>query len=247
MFKWLMASAILLVLGCSGPKVVPSFQAAQFNLTMLRDQRVAVWPLARGVLDGDTTQTMGREYPSRDQFMDAFSSKLSTGLITTQIFSPASISSGEVMKGLGADASTSAFLDPDQIMGSQDPANRFALPAFPPRIAALSQLPLFKGIRYAIVPRDLSMGRNVVTTPDSSGYVTSPSGDQIFVNDPGSSSATTAARLRLVVIDLNQACVVWDGTVFASASSNLMKASAFHEVEDELISNLQRKILGLDP
>ena len=124
MSKWLMVPATLLLLGCSGPKVVPSFQAAQFNLTVLRGQRVAVWPLARGVLDRDTTQTMGSAYPSRDQFMDAFSSRLSTGLIANQIFSPASVSSGEVMKGLGADASTSAFLDPDQIMGSQDPANR---------------------------------------------------------------------------------------------------------------------------
>ncbi len=152
MSKWFMVAVALLLLGCSGPQVVPSFQAAQFNLTMLRGQRVAVWPLARVVLDGDTTQTMGSAYPSRDQFMDAFSSKLSTDLIANHVFSSASISSGEAMKGLGADASTSAFLDPDQIMGSQDPTNRFAAPTSPPRMAALSQLPQLKGVNYAVIP-----------------------------------------------------------------------------------------------
>ncbi len=91
------------------------------------------------------------------------------------------------------------------------------------------------------------MGRNVVTTPGYTGYVIDASGSQTFVNNPDSSSATTAARLRLVVIDLNHSCVVWDGAIFAKASSSLMKVTAFHEVEDELISNLQQKVLGLDP
>jgi len=241
--KWPVLIAGLLFLGCMGPKVVPTFQDPQFKLGALMGQRVAVWPLAKAVLDADTTQTMGKEYGSLDRFMDGFSGQLSGRLVP--MLNPDSISSDQVLKALAADPADRELLDPGRLLGKQDPTNRFATPTVPSRLASLARLPLLKGVRYVIVPRDLTMGRNVTSTPGTSGFVTNDKGEPTFVVTPGSSSAATGARLRITIVDLTTSAIVWDGSVFAKESSNVMVATAFHQAEDELIANFENQVLGL--
>ena len=240
--KWPVLIAGLLLLGCMGPKVVPTFQDPQFKLGALLGQRTAVWPLAKAVLDVDTTRTMGKEYGSLDRFMDGFSGKLSGRLVP--LLDPDSIPSDQVLKALTADPANRELLDPARLLGKQDPANRFATSAVPPRLASLAGLPLLKGVRYVIVPRDLAMGRSVTSTPGSSGFVANDKGELTFVVTPGSSSAATGARLRITIVDLTTSAIVWDGGVFAKESSNLMLATAFHQAEDELIGNFENQVLG---
>ena len=243
MTKGLVLIALFLLVGCSGPKVVATFQAPQFQLAALQGQRAAVWPLAKATLDVDTTRAMGADYPSLDQFLDAFSVTFSSRLVGLMQYE--GISSDQVQKTLAAEPSTRPLLDPDQLLGGQNATNRFATPTAPSRLASLAQLPLLKGMRYAIIPRDLVMGRNITTVPGMSTLQSDGKGGATFVTTPDSSSALTGGNLRVTIIDLDTLAIVWDGTIFASASSGWMQGTAFRQVGDGLVVNFLNQILGL--
>jgi hypothetical protein len=60
-----------------------------------------------------------------------------------------------------------------------------------------------------------------------------------------STSADTTARLRIVVLDLQQGKVVWEGKVIASESSTFMKVKALHDVEKGLVAHFANAVRGV--
>lgn len=147
---------------------------------------------------------------------------------------------------LSASETTKQLLDPTKVLGAQDPNNRFAEGASPAALATLSELPDLRGIRYAVIARDLGIGRQWSThTTAGGGFVSAGPGGGTFVGGGSSSSAKTSARLRLAIVDLETRTIVWDGVVFADASSTFMKATALHEVEEDLTAHFINEILGI--
>lgn len=227
------APALLLLLAaCSGPKVVPTAQDPSFQLAHLRDQAVAVWPLAVADLDESTAKTVAKEYKDRNAFLDALSTKLSNRVLG--LSGPGSLDSGKVTAAL---AGQPTLLDPTQVLGAQDPNNRFASGAPSPGLTTVLQQPFLQGVRYLILPRDLRVGRswhsNGPAVMNANGTMTG-----------GGSSAKTQATLRLAVVDAKAGKIVWDGSVTADAGSSWMKGTALHEVEDDLGGHLSTEILG---
>jgi len=238
------ALVLLVLVGCTAPHVVPSSQDRNFRLSDLRTQRVAVFPIATVDLDESSSKTVAGEYKGRSAFLDALSAKFSARLVG--LCKESSLGSERVLAILSATETTRPFLDPSKVLGAQDPNNRFAEGASPAALAALSELPDLRGIRYAVIARDLGIGRQWSThTTAGGGFVSAGPGGGTFVGGGSSSSAKTSARLRLAIVDLEAKAVVWDGSVFADASSTFMKATALHEVEEDLTAHFINEILGI--
>lgn len=235
---------LLGLLGCGAPNVVPTLQDKNFSLSELAKNRIAVLPIATADLDESVSKTVTEEYQSKDKFLDALSVKLSKRLLG--ISKAPSFGSDKMQALLLASDATRPLLDPANLLGSQDPNNRFASAPSPGGISTLSQLPELQGIRYVLVIRDLSIGRQWSThTSAGGGFVSAGPGGGTFVGGGTSSSAKTSARLRFAVVDLEARAIVWDGAVYDSESSSLMKATALHETEDGLGIHLVNEILGI--
>lgn len=242
-FRPWLAAALLLTLGCAGPSVVPTSQSASFRLTDLKSQRIAIFPVASGDLDESTSRTAIDDYKSKDAFLDAFSTSFSARLAGACL--PGSLDSGKVLALLDRTPATRSLLDPGKVLGTQDPNNRFAQGPAREELTTLKQLPELKDIRYLVIARDLGIGRQWSTSSTAGGgFVSTGPGGGTFVGG-SSSSAKTSARLRLAVVDLDTKAVVWDGAVFAGASSTFMKASALHEVQEGLTVNFVNAVLGI--
>lgn len=241
----LFSTLVLLVLvGCTAPHVVPSSQEKNFRLSDLRSQRVAVFPIATADLDESSSKTVAAEYKRKNAFLDALSAKFSARLVG--LCKETSLGSERVLAILSASETTRPLLDPTKVLGAQDPNNRFAEGASPAALTALSQLPDLRGVKYAVIARDLGIGRQWNThTSAGGGFVSNGRGGGTFVGGGSSSSAKTSARLRLAIVDLEAGVIVWDGSVFADASSTFMKATALHEVEEDLTAHFINEILGI--
>jgi hypothetical protein len=236
--------ALLTVIGCMAPHVVPSTQDKDFRLADLRSQRVAVFPIATAELDESAYQTVASEYKSKNAFLDALSAKFSGRVVS--VCKESSLDSGKVQNILLAAESTKPLLDPGNLLGTQNPNNRFAETTPSTGMAALGQVQELKGIRYALIARDLSVGRQWSTSGGmGGGFVSAGPGGGTFVGGGSSASAKTSARLRLAILDLEAKSIVWDGAVFADASSTFMKATALHEVEEDLAVHFVNSILGI--
>ncbi|MFN7959435.1 MAG: hypothetical protein U0P46_14065 [Holophagaceae bacterium] len=236
--------ALLTTFGCVAPHVVPSTQSQGFRLSDLRSQRVAVFPIATVELDESAYDTVAAEYKSRNAFLDALSAKFSKRVVS--ICKEPSLDSSQVQTLLLAGESTKALLDPATLLGTQNPNNRFAEAVPSSGMATLERIPELKGVRYALVVRDLGVGRQWNTTSSmGGGFVSAGPGGGTFVGGGSSSSAKTSARLRLVILDLEAKAVAWDGAIFADASSTFMKATALHEVEEDLTAHFVNSILGI--
>jgi hypothetical protein len=240
---WLAVPALLVVVACASPHVVPSAQDAAFRLANLREQQIAIFPIATADLDESISKTMVGEYKDKGAFLDAVARKFSDHLIG--ICKSPSLNSDQVTAALTASETSRLLLDPSKLLGNQDPNNRFAGSANPESFGSLGQLPAFQGVRYALIPRDLGIGRQWMTQGSAGGgFVSTGPGTGTFVGG-SSSSAKTQARLRLAIVDLQAKSIVWDGAVFADASSTFMKATALHEVEEDLVSHFVNEVLGL--
>lgn len=236
--------ALMATLGCLSPHVVPANQDKNFRLADLRAQRVAVFPVATLDLDESASKTVAEAYKNRNAFLDAFSAKFSKRLVS--ICLEPSLDSEKVFDLLGAQEATRPLLDPAKILGAQDPNNRFADAGAQAGLMALCQTPGLKGVRYAVIARDLSVGRQWSTSGSvGGGYVSTGPGGGTFVGGGSSSSAKTTARLRLVIVDLDAKAIVWDGAIFADASSTFMKVTALHEVEEDLTGHFVNDVLGI--
>ncbi len=235
--------AVLTTLGCMAPHVVPSTQNPDFRLSDLRSQRVAVFPIATVELDESASETAFTEYKSRNAFLDALSAKFSKRVVS--LCKESSLDSGQVQALLLAGESTKSLLDPANLLGTQNPNNRFAEAAPSGGMAALGRIEGLKGVRYVLIARDLSIGRQWTTTSTGGGFVSAGPGGGTFVGGGSSSSAKTSARLRLAILDLQARAVVWDGAVYADASSTFMKVTALHEIEDDLAAHLVNEVLGI--
>lgn len=242
--RLLMALPLLTLVGCATPHVVPASQDAAFRLSNLRSQQIAVFPVATADLDESVSKTVADEYKSKSAFLDTFSSKLSNRLIG--VCKEPSLTSNKVATLLLAADGTRPLLDPARLLGGQDPNNRFAGAPSQEAIGTVAQLPDFKDIRYAIVARDLGVGRQWSThTNAGGGFVSTGPGGGTFVGASSSSSAKTSARLRLAILDLQTRGIVWDGAVYADTSSTFMKVTALHEIEDDLAIHLVNEVLGI--
>ncbi|MFN8011379.1 MAG: hypothetical protein U0P81_08235 [Holophagaceae bacterium] len=236
---WL-ALPTLFLLACASPKVVPSRSEERFRLGMLRDQKVAVWPIPSADLDESTAGTVTKEYNSQGKFLDALSVKFSGRVIG--LCRPNSMGSEQVIRLLNGSEGTKGLLDPGKLLGTADPNNRFATA---PDLSVLTKIDGLQGMKYAIVFRDLSIGRQWTHNGGGGGaFVGNGSGGGVFVGG-GGSSAKSSARLRLAIIDLESKSIVWDGSVFAAASSTFMKVTALHEIEDDLATNFINEIMGI--
>lgn len=234
------AVPLVLLIACASPKVVPSRADDHFRLSMLKDQRVAVWPIPSADLDENIAGTVSKEYASQNKFLDSLSAKFSSRLIG--VCRPASLESNKMANLLNGSEATKVFLDPGKTLGNADPNNRFAEA---PDLAPLSRIEGLQGIKYAILFRDLSVGRQWSHSGGGGGaFVSNGAGGGMFVGG-GSSSAKSSARLRLAIVDLEAKSIVWDGAVFAAASSTFMKATALHEIEDDLATHFVNEILGI--
>jgi hypothetical protein len=215
-----------------------------FRLSDLKAERIAVFPIATADLDESSSKTVAEEYKARGAFLDALSSKFSARLVG--LCKAPSLGSERMFAILAASETTRPLLDPTKVLGAQDPNNRFAGGASPTALATLSQLPELGGIRYVVITRDLGIGRQWSThTTAGGGFVSTGPGGGTFVGGGSSSSAKTSARLRLAIVDLEARTIVWDGAVFAEASSTFMKATALHEVEEDLTAHFINEILGI--
>lgn len=242
--RLLMVLPLLVLAGCATPHVVPGSQDASFRLADLRGQRIAVFPVAIADLDESISKTVAEEYKNKNAFLDTFSGKLSSRLIG--VCKEPSLTSDKVATLLLASDGTRPLLDPARMLGGQDPNNRFAGTSSQDGVGMLAQLPAFKDIRYAIVARDLGIGRQWSThTNAGGGFVSTGPGGGTFIGGGSSSSAKTSARLRLAILDLQTKGVVWDGAVYADASSTFMKVAALHEIEDDLAAHLVNAVLGI--
>jgi hypothetical protein len=242
--RTLFALALLLLVGCTTPHVVPSSQDKAFRLSDLRTQRIAVFPIATADLDESSSKTVAEEYKAKSAFLDAFSSRFSARLVG--LCKAPSLDSEKMLAILMATDATRPLLDPNKTLGAQDPNNRFAEGASSTTLTTLSQLPELGGIRYAIIARDLGVGRQWSQHASAGGgFVSTGPGGGTFVGGGTSSSAKTSARLRLAIVDLEAKTIVWDGAVFADASSTFMKATALHEVEEDLTVHFINEILGI--
>jgi len=238
------ALVLLVLVGCTTPHVVPASQDKNFRLSDLRSQRVAVFPIATADLDESSSKTVAGEYQGKNAFLDALSSKFSARLMG--LCKESSLGSERVLTILSATETTRPLLDPTKVLGAQDPNNRFAEGASPAALGELSQVPDLRGIKYAVIARDLGIGRQWNShTSAGGGFVSNGRGGGTFVGGGSSSSAKTSARLRLAIVDLEARTIVWDGAIFADASSTFMKATALHEVEEDLTAYFINEILGI--
>lgn len=244
LFRFFSALTLIVLVGCTAPHVVPASQAKDFRLADLRAQRIAVFPIATADLDESSAKTVAGEYQGRSAFLDALSSRFSGRLVG--ICQAPSLGSERVLAILSASEATKQLLDPTKVLGAQDPNNRFAEGVSQAALTALGQLPDLRGIKYAVIARDLGIGRQWSThTTAGGGFVSAGPGGGTFVGGGSSSSAKTSARLRLAIVDLEARVIVWDGAVFADASSTFMKATALHEVEEDLTVHFINEILGI--
>jgi len=244
LFRCFSALVLLVLVGCASPHVVPASQDKNFRLADLKAQRIAVFPIAAADLDESSSKTVAEEYKGKNAFLDALSAKFSARL--AGLCKAPSLDSEKVLTILSASSTTQALLDPSKVLGTQDPNNRFAGGASQPAMTTLSQLPELAGIRYAVIARDLGIGRQWSThTTAGGGFVSTGPGGGTFVGGGSSSSAKTSARLRLAIVDLETKVIVWDGAIFADASSTFMKATALHEVEEDLTAHFINEILGI--
>ena len=204
----------------------PTYEDPSFKLSMLQEHRLAVWPLLKIGLDRDTDELATKDYGSKGKFQDAISEKLATRLYG---IAPAnSMGVNDVRKALAAD-DTKQWLDAAQVI----PGGDLNLPASTNPIAigfeAVTKRPDFQGVRYAILPR-VFYARRITTA--------------LGVGAASYTDSVTKSSLQIAIIDLTQNRIVWSGAFTASASSNLMKATALHQNEDELMSNLENAIHG---
>jgi len=243
-FRFMSVLALLLLVGCLTPNVVPTAQDKNFRLSDMREQRIAVFPIATADLDESASKTVADEYKGKHAFLDALSSKFSLRLVG--ICKAPSLDSEKVLTIFKASETTKPLLDPTKTLGAQDPNNRFAEGTNSTAMATLSQVPELQGIKFAIIARDLGVGRQWSHQGGvGGGFVSSGPGGGTFVGGGSSSSAKTSARLRLAIVDLEAKAIVWDGAVFADASSTFMKATALHEVEEDLTAHFVNEVLGI--
>ena len=243
-FRYFSALVLLAIMGCSTPHVVPATQDKSFRLSDLQAQRIAVFPIATADLDESSSKTVAEEYKEKSAFLDALSSKFSARLVG--LCKAPSLSSEKVLGILSASESTKPLLDPNRVLGSQDPNNRFAGGPSTTALTDLSRLPEMSGIKYALIARDLGVGRQWTNHATAGGgFVSAGPGRGAFVGGGSSSSAKTSARLRMAIVDLETKTIVWDGAIFADASSTLMKITALHEVEEDLTAHFVNEVLGI--
>lgn len=244
LYRLCSAVALLVLVGCASPHVVPVSQDKNFRLADLTTQGVAVFPIATADLDESSSKTVAEEYKGMSAFLDAFSARFSARLLG--LCKAPSLGSERMLGLLSASDTTKPLLDPTKVLGGQDPNNRFAGGASQTALTTLSQLPELGGIRFVVIARDLGIGRQWSThTTAGGGFVSTGPRGGTFAGGGSSSSAKTSARLRLAIVDLQAKAIVWDGAVFADASSTFMKATALHEVEEDLAAHFINEILGI--
>jgi hypothetical protein len=143
---------------------------------------------------------------------------------------------------LARQPATAALLDTEALLGQGGGANRF-LAARPPELGALAAVEQFRGLRYAVVFRDLALGELVTVSGGGGGTVMggTVSGGMVtggtVVGGGSYTSHETRARLRLGVVDLRAGKVVWDGAVMADTSNFMSSAGTLQELEEQLVRN----------
>lgn len=215
-----------------------------FRITQLKGARVAIWPVISSEVDDSLRQTVAKEYPSGDAFLDALGSKFAASL--GSVVQADSITPEGVI-GAFRDKDFREVLDPSSLLNTANMESRFGLQndALGAYLSRLRGQAILKQVQFAIIPVKLSMARRLTQGSGSTGaYTGGPNGGAYVSED--SSSAHSQASLRIVVIDVPGAKVAWDGQIGAIASRNFMKATALHELEADLATHFTNAVLGIE-
>jgi hypothetical protein len=231
---------LLLLAGCAvtGPAVVPVRSDPAFKLSNLKGAAVAVWPVPVLQVDDVSARLVADVHPSQGAFLDELGRQFSTRLIKN--CQRGSLGSEQVVALLTRQPATAALLDTEALLGQGGGANRF-LAVRPPELSALADVEQFRGLGYAVVFRDLTLGELVTVSDGGGGMVMGGrvSGGTVtggtVVGGGSYTSHETRARLRLAVVDLRAGKVAWDGAVMADTSNFMSSAGTLQELEEQLV------------
>ena len=192
---------------------------------------MAIWPIGSLHLLGSVPQTVAEEYQTPDRFVEQLSQSL--GAAVMPHVKAGSLQPADVVKAFGAKDLRDLLTPPPKTDGTiNDSGLGFTDATLAAYVGKLRSQAVLKDVKYVILPHNLNVARgwSRMQNPADGG---------------SSTSADTTARLRVVVLDLSQGKVVWEGKVIASESSTFMKVTALHDVEKGLVSHFANAVRGI--
>jgi hypothetical protein len=247
--------------GLAAVKVDPGFHFSQ-----LVSSRMAVWPIQNLETDPETRKVILQDYDNQEEFLNAFSLKLSSRLIPAcQV---PSLDSTAVADTLAAGGQT-PLLDTTrfiQAMAAQTPAG--SAPASPKM--SVNQLPAMKGIRFALLFRNFHIERpkidvlseKTVRAPFHdqgaeesrvvfllTDHIANPltNGDRYIAGDAAAltkfedlpAQTRTKGVLRMALMDLETGAIVWEETFHAEAGPDVQQG--FYDVQELLAARILKR------
>ena len=197
----------------------PTYRDEGFQLSDLRTQRIAVWPVSRLELDASMKKTVAKECGGQETYLTACSERLSARCL--QLAPAGSLGEAAIRASLSKGADK-AWLESENILPWAH-ARLLSKNKLGPAFESLAKHPCLNGIRYLVLPHGLQAVELTWTTGGPMG---------------GWSTSTTNSSLGMAIIDLSIGRVVWNGAVFATPRSG----KSIHENEKELFQNLEMMI-----
>lgn len=232
-----MASFILATMLFGGPADDPSVTStkkeAPFHLHGITTERVAIWPLPPVDLNEEVAKTVYQEYPDDIAFVENLGNRIAKRIGDLTKANP--MGPAAIIASFKEDQGTRAFLRPEKLLKGLKLSSRYGIESDNPLFNALCAHPALQGVRFAVIPIEFKVGRS--TSYAGGGLFFGPG---VFVG--GGSSSKTSAELRMAVLDIQERRLVWEGTFVSMTSSNFRKATALHEVEAGLLSEIAREI-----
>jgi hypothetical protein len=225
-------AALAFTLACGEPSVQLRRQDPGFQLVQLTRLPIAIFPVAAGDFDESVASTIASEYGSEAKFLDALSG--TWGLNIAHAGTVGCLLPAKVGEALSAKNDRN-LLSTGKAFVETAPEHHPTQEEFISRIA---QHPVLTQFRYAILPIHVRNGRQLAPPPGPDPFQPGLT----FSNTP--TSYRTSASLRVVVLDLRTRQVVWEGQVTAHAGSTIMKATALHEIEEDLGQRFREAILN---
>jgi hypothetical protein len=233
------AVALVAGSGClfAQPAVLPTRAEQGFQLSALRSATVAVWPVDDATIDDALLRLVAEKHGTKERFLDSMARTLSDRLIGSGPTS--SLGSDRVVAILGGAPETRPLLDARFLAGNGE--SRFQ-GASQDRLAAAAEHPALRGIRYAVLPRDLT----IATTSTVHG-----SGGQVSATKGSAASASTGhvwtstsmhGLIRVTIVDLPSRRVVWEGTIRTGQYSPLL--GSLLDLEEDLAARFADEVAG---
>lgn len=210
------------------------------------EDHFVLWPLVNANFDLDLRNTVAQEYPTRLAFLELMETKLHAALSRHQAQNKPLPSE---LRSFLATPEGEAYRDLSGLItqARAEAQNRDAIADLTPLIERIAALPMLKEVHYLFVPWGLTGGRGISSASSSTWMVlgpVGPAGPRGAWVPTGGGGASSTVYLRVLVLDLKTKTVAMEGRVSASTSSSFMKATALHELEEELGPKLLSAILN---